>query len=174
MFNIGFRSAYYLHRRKNLKKIWIIVNKSKLEDVRSALLIQNLVTLNSGRIKYFDKISLLRWSGIKNRELKNGSGHFLYDVFKNRYEWYKYFFSKKKNLIQHILKREKIFFGNFYFYKYFFFFFDLSRWVLNRINKYNFLYRIYKKIILKFYNNEAKIVKELKSGHIVAKEKIYL
>ena len=174
LLNIGFRSAHYLHRRKNLKRIWVIINKSKLEDMRSASLIQNLLTLNSGRIKYFDKLSLLRWSGIKKRELKKGSSHFLYQIFKNRYEWFKYFFSKKKNLIQDILKREKIFFGNFYFYKYFFFFFDISGWALNRINKYNFLFRVYKKIILKFYNNEAKIVKELKSGHIVAKEKIYL
>ena len=65
--------------------------------MRSASLIQNLLTLNSGRIKYFDKISLLRWSGTKKRELKKGSSHFLYQVFKNRYEWFKYFFQKKKS-----------------------------------------------------------------------------
>ena len=56
------------------------------------------------------------------------------------------FFSKKKDIIQDILKREKIFFGNFYFYKYFFFF-DILGWALNRINSYNFLIRIYKNYI---------------------------
>ena len=44
------------------------------------------------------------------------------------------------------------------------------RWAINRINKYNF-YLEFTKNYVKFFNNEAKI-KELKSGHIVAKENL--
>ena len=169
--NPNFRAYYCLHRKKNLKKSWVLAINHKVKDIRATSFLINIIALNAGRIKFYSEISVLRWDGTKKRDKKEG--HFTNQAHKNRYEWFKYFFSEQKILIKRLLKNEKIFFKNFYFFKFYFFFFDI---LMNRIIRHNYISifrKIFKKIFINTQNkNPTKIYKELNLKQIIDEDKI--
>lgn len=144
IFNINFRSYYCLHRRNNLVKFFKLICKYKLKDFRSSEFIIDFSTINIGRIKMFKDISVLRWAGIKTKDKK----HPLNIMHSNRYDWFKYFFSKEKTLINELLKDKKIYFSNFYIFKIFFFITD----ILSNLIKKNYGFILLIRIIRKIYN----------------------
>ena len=172
-FNIYFKSYYYLQRKKNLKKIWSLIKKHKVIDVRSAMCVTDICTLILGKIKFYDDLSVLRWAGIKKSH--NKKNHFINQAHKNRYDWFKYFFSKQKILIIRILKEEKIFFCNFHIFKGFFFIFDIVQLLIKKFIGYTMLIRVIEIIKNKLtINNQYKIYKQLKLNQIIKKKYLYL
>ena len=121
LLNPIFRSYYCLHRKKNLKRIFQLIVNEKLKDFRSAEFLLDFMTLSSGKIKYFNETSVLRWAGIKNRK----KGHILNEMHSNRLKWYKYFFSNHQNLIKSTLQNENFLIKNFYLFKIYIFFVDI-------------------------------------------------
>ena len=129
IFNPNFRSYYCLHRKKNLKKIFELITKYNLKDFRSAEFVMDFLTIKSGRIKFFKDNSVLRWAGVKDMSI-----HPINKIHPNRYTWFKYFFSKKKALINIILKPNKTILNNFYLFKIYIFINDILMSLL--INNY--------------------------------------
>ena len=121
LFNPIFRSYYCLHRKKNLKKIFQLIVDKKINDFRSAEFIMDFITLSSGKIKFFNETSVLRWSGIKNKKNK----HILNEMHSNRLKWYKYFFSNHQDLIKSVLQNENFLIKNFDLFKIYIFFIDI-------------------------------------------------
>ncbi len=167
-FNPNFRAYYCLHRKFIFKKVWSLVNRYKLKDVRSLSLVSNIITLSSGKIKTFDDVSILRWSGLKKNDKKKLNDHFVNEIHKNRYVWFFDLFYNKKLLLKKILKDQKIFFNNLYLFKLYFLIFDIF---LNRIS------RKFKKLLK---NNKKKgtnlkpfkIFKELKLSQIINEKEL--
>ena len=173
-FNINFRSYYYLHRKKNLKKIKSLIKKYKMKDVRSVMFMQDFLTLTFGRIKYHNDTLALRWVGVKKRDGQKIKSHFINQSFKDRNAWYKYFFSREKILINKILNDNKIFFSNFFMFKIFFFIFDITVNVFKRNIGYRLLIRIIDKISNKLNDNDqVKIYKKLKLDQIIKQKDLY-
>ena len=172
-FNINFRSHHYLQRKKNVKKIWSLIVKHKFEDIRSAMFVEDLLTLILGKVKYHYSTTVITWAGIKKRDVKKNSIHFVNTAHKNRYEWFKYFFSEQKILIKKILNDNKIFFNNFYVFKFYFFIFDI---LMNRIIRHNYisiLKKIFKKNFMNTQNESSiKMYKELNLKQIIDEDKI--
>jgi len=171
----NFNSYYYLHRKKNLKKIWSLVKKNKLHDMRSATFLEDFYTIVSGRIKYHRITTVLRWAGIKKRDLKDNT-HFNDQVHKNKYQWFKYFFSEQQNLIKSILKSNRIFFNNFYFFKIYYFIFII---VLRNMFRKNIMYKFFKKIIFKIkdknpFNSQIKTFNKLKLKEIINQRDLFI
>jgi glycosyltransferase domain-containing protein len=147
-FNSHFKSYYALRRKNDLMKIHKLINKFKLYDFRSAEFINDLITLSSNRIKSDEnEVSVIRWSGVKKRDKKN---HIISQIHNNRYQWFKYFFSKEKKLVKTLLKNEKMSFKNFYIFKLYIFLTD----ILISIIKKRYLTRILSKIFLGNYTNQ--------------------
>lgn len=170
-FNPNFRGYYCLHRKKNLKKAWDLAIKYNVKDVRATSFLINIHSLSSGRIKFFNNVSVLRWDGVKKRDKKKG--HFVNQAHKNRYEWFCYFFSEQKDLIKKVLKQEKIFFDNFYIFKVYFFIFDI---LMNRFIRIKFISKLKKISKELFINNKKKtstsLFKELNLIQIIDKKKL--
>ena len=164
IFNINFRSYYCLHRRKNLIKFFRLITKYKLNDFRSSEFIMDLCTISAGRIKFFKDTSVLRWSGIKNKNKK----HPLNTLHTNRYNWFKYFFSSQRILIRDILNNQKIFFNNFYIFKIHFFISDILGSIIKKNAGYMLLIRIINKINrVLVYDDQVKIYKKFKLDLII-------
>jgi hypothetical protein len=167
-FNPNFRAYYCLHRKFIFKKVWYLVNKYKLKDVRSLSLVSNIITLSSGKIKTFNDVSILRWSGLKKSDKKKLNDHFVNEIHKNRYKWFLDLFYNKETLLKKILKDQKIFFSNFYIFKLFFFIFDI---LINRIS------RKIKKLFKRNKNKPnklkpEKIFKELRLNQIINQKEL--
>ncbi len=167
-FNPNFRAYYCLHRKFIFKKVWSLVNRYKLKDVRSLSLVSNIITLSSGKIKTFDDVSILRWSGLKKNDKKKLNDHFVNEIHKNRYVWFFDLFYNKKLLLKKILKDQKIFFNNLYLFKLYFLIFDIF---LNRISrKFKKLLKNNKKIGTNL--KPFKIFKELKLSQIINEKEL--
>ena len=133
LLNVNFRGYYALRRKVDLIKINKLIVEYKINDFRSAEFTNDIMILGSGRVKSFDnELSVLRWSGLKERDLKNEDAHIIYKMHKTRYEWFKYFFSIKKNLIINILKNNNIFYKNFHLFRIYFFFTDIIPAILTK------------------------------------------
>ena len=167
-FNSHFKSYYALRRKNDVMKIYRIINKFKLYDFRSSEFINDLITLSSSQIKsYEDEVSIIRWAGVKKRDKKN---HIISQIHNNRYQWFKYFFSKEKKLIKTLLKNEKMLFKNFYIFKLYIFLID----ILINIIKKNYLTRIFSKIFLGNYTNpSSKHFKKLNINLIINEKNIF-
>jgi glycosyltransferase domain-containing protein len=139
MFNPFFRSYYCLHKKKNMEKFFKLITKYNLKDFRSAEFVMDFLTIKSGRIKFFEDTSVLRWAGVKDK-----SGHHINKIHLNRYHWFKYFFSNKKALINIILKTNKKILSNFYLFKIYIFIIDISM---------NLLFKSYLRLKNKIYKN---------------------
>lgn len=63
--NFHFRSYYCLHRKKSLLKIFRVITKYKISDVRTAEFTMDIMTLLKGQIFLINSCSLLRWMGNK-------------------------------------------------------------------------------------------------------------
>jgi glycosyltransferase domain-containing protein len=163
-FNPNFRAYYCLHRKKNLKNIFKLINKYKINDVRSVNFLMNIITLSSGRIKFYDDISVLRWSGVKMRDKNKTNNHFVCEIHKNRYQWFNYFFSENTNLIKKILINKKIFFQNILIFKVYFFIFDI---LMNKLKKI-----INKVRINKTTKKSNELYKKYNLQNIISKNKI--
>lgn len=167
-FNPNFRAYYCLHRKFIFKKVWTLVNRHKLKDVRSLSLVSNIITLSSGRIKTFEDVSILRWSGLKKSDEKKLNDHFVNEIHKNRSKWFYDLFYNKKSLLKKILKDQKLFFNNLFFFKLYFFIFDI---LINRI------FRKFRKLLKKNEENSnnlkpLKIFKELKLNQIISEKEL--
>lgn len=161
----------YFTEKKNLKKIWKLILKHKINDVRSALFVQDFLTLIFGRIKYNNHTSAITFAGIKKRDSKENKMHYLYNAHKDRYEWFKYFFTEHKNLIKKILKENKIFFNNLYVFKTYYFIFGILKNRIKRIIGYMQLMTFIRRFKNKFINNDQiKIFKQLKLYEIIKPE----
>jgi glycosyltransferase domain-containing protein len=137
-FNPNFRSYYCLHRKKNLKKIFELITRYKLDDFRSSEFVMDFLTIQSGRIKFFKDTSVLRWAGVKDPK-----GHPINKVHSNRYHWFKFFFSNKRELINIILKQNKKIFSNLYFFKIYIFIIDIlpNLFIRNYLRLKNKIYK---------------------------------
>ena len=161
LLNVNFRAYYNLRRKSDLIKIYKLVVKYKLNDFRSVEFINDILTLRFNRIKSFNKeISVLRWAGVKKRDAKKG--HITVQNHKTRFDWFKFFFSKYKNLIIKILNEEIKIFKNFNVFKIYILFVDVF---------YNFLAKNTNRVINKFKNDkdinlEEKLIK-LKINKII-------
>tara|TARA_X000000950_G_C13838428_1_gene629137 strand:- start:282 stop:1253 length:972 start_codon:yes stop_codon:yes gene_type:complete len=163
-FNPNFKAYYCLHRKKNLKTVFNLVNKHNLKEGRSSNFLTAIITLSSGRIKFYKDVSILRWSGLKKRDKKKLNDHVVNEVHKTRYLWFKYFFFKEKNLIVELIRNQKIFWNNFTIFKIYYFIFDI---VMNMLRR-NFL-RIFKK---KKINNSRELFDRYKLNNIVDKSNL--
>ncbi len=163
-FNPNFRAYYCLHRKKNLKNIFKLINKYKINDARSVNFLMNIITLSSGRIKFYDDITVLRWSGLKIRDKNKTNNHFVNEIHKNRYQWFNYFFSENTNLIKKILISKKIFFQNILIFKLYFFIFDI---LMNKLRKI-----INKVQINKTTKNPIALYKRYNLQNIISKNRI--
>ncbi len=63
--NFHFRSYYCLHRKKNLLKVYKLIVKNKIGNVRTAEFMMDISTLLSGQIHLINECSALRWAGNK-------------------------------------------------------------------------------------------------------------
>ena len=142
-FNVNFRSYYCLHRKKFLKKSFELIIKYNLKDFRSAEFVMDFINISSGRIKFFNEISVLRWSGIKNKN----EDHPINKSHKNRYIWYKYFFTSQKKLVKKLTSKLNIFYRSFIFFKTYIFLVDILRNFIIKSASENFtrILVIYKK-----------------------------
>lgn len=125
-FNPNFRAYYCLHRKKNLRAVYSLANKYNIKEARTPNFLTNMITLSSGKIKFYNNVSILRWSGVKAADKRKFNNHFVNEIHKTRYLWFKYLFFKKIDLVKEILSNQKIFLGNFVIFKYYYFIFDIS------------------------------------------------
>ena len=173
-FNIAFRSHHFLQRKKNAKKIWNLIVKHNFKDIRSAMFVEDLLTMILGRIKYYNNTSVITWAGIKKRDVKKNSDHFVNQSHKNRYEWFKYFFSEHKSLINKILRDKKIFFSNLHIFKTYYFIFNILKNEIKKITGYVLLISIIRRIRNKYINNDQiKIYKQLKLDQIIKQKDLF-
>ena len=150
LLNSNFRAYYSLRRKSDLVKIYKLVVKHKVNDFRSAEFINDILTLRFNRIKSFnEEISVLRWAGIKKRDARKG--HIVNQIHKTRFDWFKYFFSKHKNLIIKILNEEIKIFKNFNAFKIYILFTDIF---------YNFLQKNIYRVINKLKKIKIKLMEE--------------
>ena len=164
-FNPNFRAYYCLHRKSIFKKVWSLVNKYKLKDVRSQSLVANIITLSSGKIKTFNEVSILRWSGIKKNDKIRLNDHFVNEIHKNRFEWFFDLFYNKKSLLKKILKNQKIFFGSILIFKIYFFIFDI---IMNLFRR-----KIIKLTIKKNLTNPKQMYDRFKLNNIFGESFLY-
>jgi glycosyltransferase domain-containing protein len=162
-FNPNFRAYYCLHRKKNLKTVYNLANKYNIKDPRTPNFLTTIITLSSGKIKFYNNVSILRWSGLKKRDKKKLNNHVVNVMHKTRYLWFDYLFTEKKFLVKEVLIKQKIFLKNFTFFKIYYFIFDI---VMNKITR---------KIRIPIFNKKNKIInknqnqifKELKLHQII-------
>ena len=148
-----------------------MIIEHKIKDARSAMFVQDLLTLIFGKIKYHNNTSVITWAGIKKRDTKKNKGHFLNKSHNTRYEWFKYFFTEHKNLIKKIIKENKIFFNNLYVFKAYYFIFNILKNIIKRIIGYRQLITFIRRFANRFINNDQiKIFKQLKLDEIIKPE----
>ena len=106
--------------------MYSLANKYNIKEARTPNFLTNMITLSSGKIKFYNNVSILRWSGVKAADKRKFNNHFVNEIHKTRYLWFKYLFFKKIDLVKEILSNQKIFLGNFVIFKYYYFIFDIS------------------------------------------------
>tara|TARA_Y100000741_G_C18096425_1_gene494980 strand:+ start:64 stop:702 length:639 start_codon:yes stop_codon:yes gene_type:complete len=99
--NFHFRSYYCLHRNENLKKIYNLVTKNKINDVRSAEFVMDISTLLFGQVHLIYECSVLRCSDNKYVI------HPIKKLQKSRLEWFFQKIFNNNQLLNSILNFNK-------------------------------------------------------------------